>query len=53
MVGVNISSRAHRTLEDQMSEWTVEQRDRRGLLMMAAAAGVTLATPRLLRAAVD
>jgi len=36
-----------------MSEWTVEQRDRRGLLMMAAAAGVTLATPRLLRAAVD
>jgi acetylornithine deacetylase/succinyl-diaminopimelate desuccinylase-like protein len=36
-----------------MSEWTVEQRNRRGLLMMAAAAGVTLATPRLLRAAVD
>jgi acetylornithine deacetylase/succinyl-diaminopimelate desuccinylase-like protein len=36
-----------------MSQWTVAQRSRRGLLMMAAAAGVTLATPRLIRAAAD
>src|SRR5882724_12626349 len=34
-----------------MSERTVDQYNRRGLLMMAAAAGITLATPRLIRAA--
>jgi hypothetical protein len=34
-----------------MSQWTVAQRSRRGLLMMAAAAGVTLGMPRLMRAA--
>ncbi|MEP6546544.1 MAG: M20/M25/M40 family metallo-hydrolase [Gammaproteobacteria bacterium] len=34
-----------------MSEWTVDKSNRRGLLMMAAAAGATLAMPRLLRAA--
>jgi hypothetical protein len=50
---VSVNIKVYRTREDQMSEWTVEPRNRRGLLMMAAAAGVTLATPRLLRAAVD
>jgi len=30
-----------------MSEWTMRQHNRRGLLMMAAAAGATLAMPRL------
>ena len=34
-----------------MSDWTIEQPERRGLLMMAAAAGVSLALPRLLLAA--
>jgi acetylornithine deacetylase/succinyl-diaminopimelate desuccinylase-like protein len=34
-----------------MSDRSIELRGRRGLLMMAAAAGVSLATPRLLRAA--
>jgi acetylornithine deacetylase/succinyl-diaminopimelate desuccinylase-like protein len=34
-----------------MRDWTIEQPTRRGLLMMAAAAGVSLATPRLLLAA--
>jgi acetylornithine deacetylase/succinyl-diaminopimelate desuccinylase-like protein len=34
-----------------MSDWTIEQPQRRGLLMMAAAAGVSLAMPRILRAA--
>jgi acetylornithine deacetylase/succinyl-diaminopimelate desuccinylase-like protein len=36
-----------------MSEWTVDKQNRRGLLMMAAAAGATLALPRLVRAAAD
>jgi acetylornithine deacetylase/succinyl-diaminopimelate desuccinylase-like protein len=34
-----------------MSDWTIEQPSRRGLLLMAAAAGVSLAVPRLLAAA--
>jgi len=34
-----------------MSDWSIEQPSRRGLLMMAAAAGVSLAAPRMLRAA--
>ena len=34
-----------------MNGWKVGQLNRRGLLLMAAAAGATLATPRLLRAA--
>jgi len=34
-----------------MKDWPIEQHSRRGLLMMAAAAGVSLATPRMLRAA--
>lgn len=34
-----------------MSDWSVEQHSRRGLLLMAAAAGATIATPRWLRAA--
>jgi acetylornithine deacetylase/succinyl-diaminopimelate desuccinylase-like protein len=34
-----------------MSDWTVEQQTRRGLLMMAAAAGASLAMPRMIRAA--
>jgi len=34
-----------------MKDWTIEQPSRRGLLMMAAAAGATLAMPRLLLAA--
>src|SRR5262249_17216952 len=33
-----------------MSDWTMEQPGRRGLLMLAAAAGVSLAIPRILRA---
>ncbi len=33
-----------------MSHWSVEQPTRRGLLMMAAAAGVSLAVPRILMA---
>jgi len=36
-----------------MSEWTEKQQNRRGLLMVAAAAGATLAMPRLVRAAAD
>src|ERR1700726_1626045 len=36
-----------------MSQWSVDQPSRRGLLMMAAAAGVTLAAPRWVRAAGD
>jgi acetylornithine deacetylase/succinyl-diaminopimelate desuccinylase-like protein len=36
-----------------MSEWTEKQQNRRGLLMMAAAAGASLAVPRLVRAAGD
>src|SRR6266700_1507689 len=40
----------HRFREYRMSD-SIVRRDRRGLLLMAAAAGVTLATPRLLRAA--
>src|SRR5438874_8666044 len=40
----------HRFREYRMSD-SIVQRDRRGLLLMAAAAGVTLATPRLIRAA--
>ncbi len=34
-----------------MSDWSITQSSRRGLLMMAAAAGVSLATPRILRGA--
>lgn len=34
-----------------MSDWSIEQPSRRGLLLMAAAAGVSLAAPRMLRAA--
>jgi hypothetical protein len=34
-----------------MSGWTVDQQNRRGLILMAAAAGATLAMPRMLRAA--
>jgi len=34
-----------------MKDCPIEQHSRRGLLMMAAAAGVSLATPRMLRAA--
>src|SRR5580692_4348395 len=34
-----------------MSDWTVDQQNRRGLLMLAAAAGATLALPRFVRAA--
>jgi acetylornithine deacetylase/succinyl-diaminopimelate desuccinylase-like protein len=34
-----------------MSDWTVAQQKRRGLLMVAAAAGVSLAMPRMIRAA--
>ncbi|MEA3177134.1 MAG: hypothetical protein QOI59_657 [Gammaproteobacteria bacterium] len=34
-----------------MKDGSIEQHSRRGLLMMAAAAGVSLATPRMLRAA--
>jgi hypothetical protein len=34
-----------------MSDWSIEQPGRRGLLLMAAAAGVSLAAPRMLRAA--
>jgi acetylornithine deacetylase/succinyl-diaminopimelate desuccinylase-like protein len=34
-----------------MADWSIAQPSRRGLLMMAAAAGVSLATPRLLLAA--
>jgi hypothetical protein len=34
-----------------MNGWKVGQLNRRGLLLMAAAAGATVATPRLLRAA--
>jgi acetylornithine deacetylase/succinyl-diaminopimelate desuccinylase-like protein len=33
-----------------MKQWSMERSSRRGLLLMAAAAGATLATPRLLRA---
>lgn len=36
-----------------MSEWTIEKPDRRGLLLMAVAAGTALATPRLILAAAD
>jgi acetylornithine deacetylase/succinyl-diaminopimelate desuccinylase-like protein len=36
-----------------MSERTIERQDRRGLLLIAAAAGAALAMPRLLRAAAD
>jgi acetylornithine deacetylase/succinyl-diaminopimelate desuccinylase-like protein len=36
-----------------MSEWTIEQQRRRGLLLMAAATGVSLAAPRMLWAAGD
>src|ERR1700761_8114536 len=36
-----------------MKEWSTERSSRRGLLLMAAAAGATLATPRLLLAAPD
>ena len=33
-----------------MSEWTIDKLNRRGLLLVAAAAGATLAMPRLARA---
>ncbi|MDB6009745.1 MAG: twin-arginine translocation pathway signal protein [Gammaproteobacteria bacterium] len=36
-----------------MKEWSTERSSRRGLLLLAAAAGATLATPRLLRAAAN
>src|SRR5450631_739101 len=36
-----------------MSEWTEKQQNRRGLLMMAAAAGASLAVLCLVRAATD
>ena len=36
-----------------MSEWAIEQPNRRGLLLMAATAGATLAMPRLILAAAD
>ena len=36
-----------------MNEWSTERSSRRGLLLLAAAAGATLATPRLLRAAAN
>src|ERR1700722_8836675 len=36
-----------------MSDWTVDQQNRRGLLMVAAAAGATLVMPRLVRGAAD
>jgi acetylornithine deacetylase/succinyl-diaminopimelate desuccinylase-like protein len=36
-----------------MSDWTQKQQNRRGLLMVAAAAGAALAMPRLVRAAGD
>jgi acetylornithine deacetylase/succinyl-diaminopimelate desuccinylase-like protein len=36
-----------------MSDWTVNQQNRRGLLMVAAAAGATLAMPRFVRGAAD
>jgi acetylornithine deacetylase/succinyl-diaminopimelate desuccinylase-like protein len=36
-----------------MSNWTEKQQSRRGLLMVAAAAGASLAMPRLVRAAGD
>jgi acetylornithine deacetylase/succinyl-diaminopimelate desuccinylase-like protein len=36
---------------NSMSDWSIEQPSRRGLLLMAAAAGVSLAAPRMLRAA--
>jgi hypothetical protein len=36
-----------------MSDWTVDQQNRRGLLRVAAAAGATLVMPRLVRGAAD
>jgi acetylornithine deacetylase/succinyl-diaminopimelate desuccinylase-like protein len=36
-----------------MSDWTVDQQNRRGLLMVAAAAGATLIMPRVVRGATD